>query len=652
MSTNHSSACLLWCASLLAATALGAEFPDADGSGDLASAAAWGGTLPGTAETVAVTGNVDTTVHASGAVTFGQLVSKLTPGCGWTLTFDQTAYPDAALKFAGFRNGNGVKQHNLHVHFKGGTWDFGGKHFASAGSDTYGNERSITVSDHATLGNIDNIILGYTAQNKLRLEILGGSRVEAKNFKFTNNMTGRDTPNVLLVSGGSELKLTGGMSRENSPQSWEQAMGCQPDGGFHYKDYVIVSNADSVLRFAAADSIYFGSYGGGVTLATDSGKLVVSGTSYLWNSYTRNNLLRAEKQGSIEFASTTTAYGGWGDASGQPVMRYNRIEAADGGSITMGYLRLGYSVSAATPNIGNTLWVSNGTFTARRIDLGNNEGCSNQLVHVLGPKSVFTLTDSAAMFVAPYCEWRAEDGAVVPTMAAFSNMATGTHDETLRACNGGIIAVGEKLSTSTSAAAEGLYSGRNNQIIVESGSSLTGGVVLVQGEACGLRVENARVGLSGSSNNYSLRIGYLSKYGGLSTNCCLTIAGSRPQIALTNSLEVVNGSTVRFELPAQGYESGVVPLQFGGGLVFDESTCSLEFSGMDAMAAGHAELGRSVAYVLAENPADKGFFPDSAVAAAQERLGDGFVLKTCVKDGKNQLLLKVCVPAGMMILFK
>ena len=97
MSTNRSSACLLWCASLLAATALGAEFPDADGSGDLASAAAWGGTLPGTAETVAVTGNVDTTVHASGAVTFGQLVSKLTPGYGWTLTFDQTAYPDAAL---------------------------------------------------------------------------------------------------------------------------------------------------------------------------------------------------------------------------------------------------------------------------------------------------------------------------------------------------------------------------------------------------------------------------------------------------------------------------------------------------------------------------------------------------------------------------
>lgn len=645
---------LFGCAALLAVTSFGAEFPDADGSGDLASVAAWGGTLPGTTEAVSVTGAVSTTVHASDSVTFGQLENKLTSGYNRILTFDQTAHPDAVLSFGGFRNGL-VKDLKLHTHFKGGIWDFGNKHFASGGSDSYGNERTITVSDGATLSNIDTITLGYTAQNKLRLDILGQSKVSAKNFKFTNNMTTPNTPNVLFVAGGSELELSSGLTWENSPASWTAACSCQPADALYYRDFMIVSNANSVIRFTASNGYWLGHQGGSMTLATDSGKIVGEGSVYLWDLYTRNNLLRAEKNGSIKLSGTV--YGGWnsavekGDASNLG-LRYNRIEAVDGGSIAMGTLYLGYSGAAESPNTGNTLWISNGTFTVGQLVLGYNAGCSNQLVHVLGPESFFGITGASAMFLAPYCEWRIEDGAVVPTLPAFSNMAAGTHDETLRACNGGVINVGEKLSTSTSAAAEGLYSGRNNVVIVESGSSLTGSVAYVQGDACGLRVDDATVALGGNSNNYSLRVGYSNKYGGLATNCWLTIAGSHPQVALTNGLEVLNGSTVKFELPANGYAAGVVPLAFGGNLKFDASTCTLAFSGMDAMSEAHRALGKSMTYVLAENPTGKDFFPDAAVAAAQEQLGNRFILRTRVQDGKNQLLLKARALTGLSIIFR
>lgn len=61
----------------LAGSAFAANFPDADGSHDIASLAAWGGTLPGESEEVAFTNQSSVTIYAKNDVTFGQLVNKL-----------------------------------------------------------------------------------------------------------------------------------------------------------------------------------------------------------------------------------------------------------------------------------------------------------------------------------------------------------------------------------------------------------------------------------------------------------------------------------------------------------------------------------------------------------------------------------------------
>ena len=79
-----------------------ANFPDADGSHDIASASAWGGTLPGESEEVAFTNQSSVTIYAKNDVTFGQLVNNLKAGYNYTLTFDMTETPSRKLNFTGF----------------------------------------------------------------------------------------------------------------------------------------------------------------------------------------------------------------------------------------------------------------------------------------------------------------------------------------------------------------------------------------------------------------------------------------------------------------------------------------------------------------------------------------------------------------------
>ena len=78
---------------LLAGSAFAANFPDADGSHDIASPAAWGGTLPAATEDVVFTNWSSKTIYAGSDVTFGKLVNSQRGGYNYTTTFDMTGTP-------------------------------------------------------------------------------------------------------------------------------------------------------------------------------------------------------------------------------------------------------------------------------------------------------------------------------------------------------------------------------------------------------------------------------------------------------------------------------------------------------------------------------------------------------------------------------
>ena len=181
----------------------------------------------------------------------------------------------------------------------------------------------------------------------------------------------------------------------------------------------------------------------------------------------------------------------------------------------------------------------------------------------------------------------------------------------------------------------------DNRLIVESGGAVTGGFFQVQGRACEVRVDDASFVMTNMLlETDSLIVGYSYEYGGIGTNCLLTAAGPRPEIRLAGGLSVRNASTVRFELPAGGYDDGYAPVTAGGNVEFKPG-CGLELSGTEALVESQIAKRRRGEYVLIENPQNRSFVDDSVVERANAALGDHCRLFKRVKDGRNQLCLLV-----------
>ena len=633
----------------VAVSAETANFPvgpaDETGRWDLARAADWGGTIPPSDAIVSITGRFDKVITASADVTFGNLrngnTAKYDPN-GDT-TFDMTGYnPVRKLKFSGF-SGYGQGAGRKHAYFKGGEWDFGNGQFAYGGdSGNYGDDRGYFISDGALVTNVSAVTLGYTAQEKLRMEVTGKSKFFcAGNFRFTNNKTKAGNENWLKVLEGSTVEFEGVLNWENSTSTWTN----QKDGQFFYKDYVIVSGKGSSLKFKKSGSSnynYFGGQGGSATIVSDGAEMRVSANSVLSNGASRNNLIRVESGASF---TTDRLYGGWGTHG--PGLQMNRVEVLEDASFTCNsYFYLGYANTA-----GNTLLISNGTFKTSYFEPthhpdGKANECTNETVVLQGPKAVFSVRNAYTMFTAPHCEYRVELGARYCPNKSFGRTSglADNHDETLRVRTGGMLT---NVSITTAMESSGGlldYATMNNRIIAEAGGIITGSYVTVQGSNCVLRVDDSTVTLG------SLSIGYSDGYGGLSTNCQFQIAGTHPT-NIVGGVSFRNGSMLCYELPESGYGEGVVPLVSAGGITFDAGS-SLGLSGAKALYDRLIAEGKRGEYVLMENPSGSAFLSEGQIAAAQSQVKDYFKLTKRVRNGKNQLVLKGGMPLGLTLIVR
>ena len=642
----------LLCAQLaFAASAVFADevnFPAAGGSWDISSAAAWGGTLPGITDTVVFTGSTQA-VTANADVEFGLLHNSLRAGD--TLTFDlRNKQPVPTLKFDGFRARAARSQDN-YTTLRGGIFDFNGKDFGQ-GKTYYGSGRTFTFSDGVFVTNVNNMILGNTNQERLRVELSGGSKVfVGGDFKFTNNKTAKGNENWLKVTGGSLFRVAGQFKTENEVANWANSIQNQPDGDLYYKDMIEVSGEGSQLIISSIPTggyqYPFGLQGGTKTVVSSNATMQVQSDVIAWPQYTRNNLIRVCDGGQLSLSGHF--YGGWntGDGGGD---RLNRIEVLSGGTMTVGgYFYLGYYSAEPGGNPGNTLLVSNGTLRCsnglipgycKGTGSAAAVGASNQLVVVQGPEAVFDPGSNFGMFSAPFCEFRVELGAKFnpAPCRSFGRYISDRHDETVRASRGGVFEFVEfSISTENRVTAETLTAW-NNRIIAESGGIVTGGYLKIQGLACALRVDDGIVALTNAAN--ALVVGHSGTTGGLGTNCVLEVAGTNPKIRLGGNLSVNKDSEILFELPATGYAAGAKPI-VAEGTVSVDGTSRISFEGAEEMFAYHQAAGLRADYVLIDNPAEKAFLSDAVVSAAQAGLGGDFKLFKDVKDGRNQLVLRL-----------
>ena len=656
MKIEVKSLCYVALVAAAAGSAAAANFPDADDSHDIASAAAWGGTLPGESENVAFTNWSSKTFYAGNDVKFGNLLNNQRGGYNYTTTFDMTGTPGRRLNFTGFSIVGAGIGHIHHV-FKGGYWDFGGGYFNNGGGSSYGDNRTFMISDGAVITNTSYCVLGYTAQGKLRLELSGASRFHVGGeFKFANNKTASGNENWLKVTEGSKMTVGGTMTREGSVNSWAGSLVNQPEGGLFYKDYVIVDGEGSELKMLSTSYNYYGGQGGSATIVSNGGYLLNRGSAVFGARYTRNNLLRVEKNGSAVFEGAF--YIGWGqDASDTAItgLRHHRIEVLDGGSLwCKGVFYLSYRAFCS----GNTLLVSNGTFRAATFQMSDNQGAgtgyaTNILVVLQGENASLSSDNSYAMFNCSHSEYRVEHGARFCPRSSFSWTTDGQHDNVLRVRDGGML-TNVWTNTSIDNPKSDGFAVWNNKIIAEAGGIVTGQHVSVQGSNCVFRVDDSLALLDDNVTAISLQVGRMDTggwYGGLSTNCALEVAGTTPKLRLGGKLLVENGSRILFELPEAGYAGGEAIIAAGRDVQINPG-CEIAFSGAEAMYERLVADGVRANYVLIENPSDRGFVSDDVVAAAQASLGQNLQLRKRVRDGKNQLVLSGGAALGMSLIIR
>ena len=119
----------------------------------------------------------------------------------------------------------------------------------------------------------------------------------------------------------------------------------------------------------------------------------------------------------------------------------------------------------------------------------------------------------------------------------------------------------------------------DNSVEVLDGAVFDAKRFMLMGVRNALVVSNATLNIAKKNDDVALRIGY--KLGDLDPdNCVLCLKGENPKINVdvgvsTNACWVQNNSTVRFEIPEEGYARNHVPLSLGGKFQF-ESGCRLE----------------------------------------------------------------------------
>lgn len=119
----------------------------------------------------------------------------------------------------------------------------------------------------------------------------------------------------------------------------------------------------------------------------------------------------------------------------------------------------------------------------------------------------------------------------------------------------------------------------DNSVEVLDGAVFNAKRFMLMGVRNALVVSNATLNIAEKNDDVALRIGY--KWGDLvPDDCVLCLKGENPKINVdvgvsTNACWVQNNSTVRFEIPEEGYARNHVPLSLGGKFQF-ESGCRFE----------------------------------------------------------------------------
>jgi len=576
---------------------------------------------------------------------------NLAPECIFDQTGD-TVSAECAHSFNGFSSAE-----RAGTFFKGGWWDFSAAGQATNlwdATDTMSN-RYTEFSDGAVATNVSYVYVAGTAGTNNQLRLTGASSLYGESLVLGRATTAGQKSKV-TVDGGSLLSVSGALEFSDG----EKFRGAREQTGNSLTvsgegSRLVVGGQTSLGRNRDASDSQYMRFGGNTFTVTDGatatlGALAVdTGGAYGGES----NRVVFSNNARVTMTSLSFATAGSNGGRGG-----NLLEILDGAVVTnTGTMMFG--MAGVRKELGNLIVISNATFdTALRNYASRTEyliwGNGNSFV-LSGPDADFTIRDRVkGYFCGNDNSFVIENGATwsLPynrfcyTYASSNNTIQVMTGATLN-CPSGLLTVGESNVGRTASAL--------NKLVVESGATVntaSSNDMYIYGIGCELTVDDGSVNCGGN-----VHVGSTESY---DTNCLARVCGTHPKMTIANSLNVKNGSCLRFELPATGYDANAAtsenPLldvgsSTGKGVFIDETSC-LELVGAEAMQSYLVEANEVRKYVLIKANSGGINLPDGQLEALRAQLPEGMALDIVSSGNGQSLVLRAGSRRGFIISFR
>lgn len=563
------------------------------GSGDISTDAFWGGKLPAADEAVEFTSAAGNTYTLGSDATFGAMtITK-------SATFDFASGGDKTLNLASFN----TTYRDSKIGFVGGVWNVSGNFWLSSSSGgSSGNE--VTLSDGCKLTVGGTPRLSHKCSNQA-LRITDGSSMTVKsNFLLGVNATPNNT---LEISSGGTLTFTTGRLMTDTPASAASLASSS--------NHVVVTGTGSKLDGAKCNN-----------------DLTIG------NAYAGNDLLVTDG-GEVDLGDRGLLVGNGIYSTG------NRVTVSDGGTLKASQINLVYP--------DNRLMVSNATVRCTQVQVGTVTDSHDCDVTVKGSDTVYvtdtTKTSRYPAFTYGHDHSFTLDGA---TWSLGYNLAldVAASNCVFRMLNGSVLDLGGGVFPGTNHLAS-----TYNTVEVTGGSAINGAFFTLSRHHNTLVVSNGTVNaVAETYSNSGIGIGRTLLNvdpASIADNRCV-LKGDRPLLNSAKATEILNGSTLRFEIPEGGYLADHVPVLTQTFTV--DANSALEFAGVAAFQQAIADGRRKVLTLVRASSANGISIPADVLAAANAALAAEGCRKCVlsVNDAKTELVLKVPGNGGLMLIFR
>ena len=514
------------------------------------------------------------------------------------------------------------------VTVKGGTWKLANKAFYSWLGYARAHNSFLRITDGACIEGVSSFSGGY-GNYGTEIVVEGGSRVSANELRPDHD---RGSSSTLVISNGAQVTVA----------TFTGDYGSRVETGYDFSTKTILSGEGTKLdvtnSFKAGTSSFVKMY------MTDKAKCNSSRTIYLGGSspdvISTNFYLEVSDGAEFTINGSAVYFGQYGHGS--------VIEVVRGGTMNINadqFLLNGNASNPTNSGYGAMLVVSNGVFNSKNAPImgaGEIRAGTNGLVRIIGRDSRFNIESASgqALFSrAPNCKYEIIDACWTnnnPSSMTFTSQYSGG------CCTMELTKGSEYYSTNEFSIANLNYDCTNNVLKILDGSRFFAGKKIFT-SSCNNSFVVSNATMETLGDLYVTQKSQSAQIHGFSNNWFIVQGASPRTIATNGTMYVQYESTLKFELPAGGYESGLVPVRAKNFSMDDSSNILIANA-----AARIANLDKSE-YVTLVETSNGITIPDGVLERTNESLPDGSFCRIS-EDGKSLELKLFAVTATVIIL--